>query len=143
MLPTDLPLYFVPIECAPSSIRIMPFSWHISSNGSSSTACPVKSTATTALVLSVIFSFTLAGSILYVFGLISAKTGFAPQYRAQFADAAKVIGVVITSSPSVTPAAIAAICNAAVPLLHTAAYFAPVRAHRRASSSSTLGPQVR
>ena len=33
----------------------------------------------------------------FSFGLISAKTGLAPQYSAQFADAAKVMGVVTLS----------------------------------------------
>ena len=36
--------------------------------------------------------------MLYVSGSISANTGLAPQYSAQFALAANVIGVVMTSS---------------------------------------------
>ena len=40
---------------------------------------------------------------------MSANTGRAPQYKAQFAEAANVIGVVITSSPAPIPAARTAI----------------------------------
>ena len=58
-----------------------------------------------AFVLSVIFLRISSGSILYVTGFISANTGVPPHYSTQFADAANVIGVVITSSPSLIPAA--------------------------------------
>ena len=74
--------------------------------------------------------------------LISAKTGFAPQYNTQFDDAANVIELTITSSPSLNPAANAAICNAPVPFATTTAYLAPVTSQSLLSSSSTLGPQV-
>src|SRR5713101_161653 len=43
------------------------------------------------------------------------KTGVAPWYNTQFAVAANVIGVVMASSPGLSPAAKAAPCNAAVP----------------------------
>ena len=95
MLPTGLPLYFVPMRDAhSSSIGIMPFSWHISSNGSSSTACPVKSTATTALVLSVIFSFYFAGINIVCLWIDICKNRLCATIQgALVADAAKVIGL--------------------------------------------------
>ena len=48
------------------------------------------------------------GTIIAVLivAFVSAKTGVAPQYKAQLALAANVIGVVITSSPGPMPAAI-------------------------------------
>ena len=107
-LPTCFPLYFVAIAWAASSIKIRLCSSHILRIFSFSTACPVKSTATTAFVFSVIHFSMLSGSILYVLRLISANTGFAPTYRAQLADAANVIGVVMTSSPGPIPAAMQA-----------------------------------
>ena len=74
---------------------------------------------------------------------MSAKTGLAPQYSAQLAEAAKVIGVVMTSSPSPMPAAIQAMCSAAVQLEVTTAYLAPVISQMVFSTASTAGPQVR
>ena len=96
-----------------------------------------------AFVLSVIFSSAFAGQSCHVSGLMSANTGRAPQYSAQFADAANVIGVVMTSSPAPTPAARQAMCSAAVPLLQSTAYFAPVTSQSFFSASSIAGPQVR
>ena len=61
----------------------------------------------------------------------------------QLADAAKVIGVVITSSPSLMPAANEAPCNAAVPLDIATAYFTPTYLPNFSSNSSILGPVVR
>ena len=74
---------------------------------------------------------------------MSANTGLAPQYRAQLALAAKVMGLVITSSPGPIPAASAAICSAAVPLLTATQYLAPVMRQSMLSSSRVRGPQVR
>ena len=54
------------------------------------------------------------GSILKVSGLISAKIGFAPIMAIELIVDAKVIGVVITSSPILTPQYIKDRCNAAV-----------------------------
>ena len=95
--PIGTPLYFLPIECAASSIKIKLCFLQISFISSICTAWPVKSTAITALVLFVIFSLIFSGSIFHVYGSISAKTGVPPQYRTQFAEAAKVIGVVTAS----------------------------------------------
>ena len=57
---------------------------------------------------------------------MSANTGIPPQYNMQLALAAKVIAVVITSSPGPIPAAIHAQCKAAVQLLTATACLAPV-----------------
>ena len=62
------------------------------------------STATIAFVRSVTAASTAAGSRLNVCGSMSAKTGVAPSYIAQFADATNEYGDVITSSPGPTPA---------------------------------------
>ena len=72
---------------------------------SKSGARPKSETAIIAFVLGVIFLLISSGSMLRVSGLISAKTTVPPQYLTQFAEAANVIGVVITSSPSLIPAA--------------------------------------
>ena len=61
----------------------------------------------------------------------------------QLAEAAKVMGEVIASSPLRRPAARHARCSAAVPLQTATAYLAPVYAHSAASNSLTLGPCVR
>ena len=76
----------------------------------------MKSTGIIAFVFLFIFFRIDEGEILYVSGLISAKTGVAPQYNIQFAEAANVSGVVIISSPVLMPAARHAQCSAAVPL---------------------------
>ena len=46
---------------------------------------------------------------------MSANTGFAPAWIMEFAVAAKVKGVVMTSSPFFRPSACRPICRAAVP----------------------------
>ena len=114
------------MEWAASSINTSRCASQILLIPSRSAAWPVKSTAITAFVLFVSCFRILSVEILYVSGQISAKTGLAPQYKMQFALAAKVSGVVITSSPGPIPAARQAQCNAAVPLLTATAYLAPV-----------------
>src|SRR4029450_8889014 len=61
------------------------------------------STATRPFVRSVIAASTGAGSRFHVAASTSAKTGVAPSYRKQLADAAKESGDVITSSPGPMP----------------------------------------
>ena len=56
--------------------------------------------------------------------------------------AAKVSGVVTASSPGPMPAANAAACSAAVPLLTATACGAPTALANAASNSSTVGPVV-
>ena len=56
---------------------------------------------------------------------MSTKSTDAPQYRAQFALAAKVIALVQTASPGPTPSAKQAMCSAEVPLLTAMAWRAP------------------
>lgn len=64
--------------------------------------------------------------MLKVTGSISANTGFAPHARIAVADAIKLKGVVITSSPGLIPAASNASCKALVPLVVATAYSEPV-----------------
>ncbi|MGA7930416.1 MAG: hypothetical protein WCA20_31025 [Candidatus Sulfotelmatobacter sp.] len=73
---------------------------------------------------------------------MSAKTGVAPWYSTQFGVAANVMGLVMASSPGLSPAAKAAPCNAAVPELKLTAYLAPIRAANASSNSATFGPVV-
>ena len=54
--------------------------------------------------------------MLQVSGSTSTNTGFAPSSTIISAVATKVNGVVITSSPGLTPSAISAISSASVPL---------------------------
>ncbi len=56
---------------------------------------------------------------------MSAKRGVPPQKNAQFDDATKEMGEVISSRPGPTPAACAAPCSAAVPLEKATAWRAP------------------
>ena len=58
---------------------------------------------------------TLSTSMFSVLGSMSTKTGLAPTYRMQLADATNENGVVMTSCASPTPAAIMAQCSPAVP----------------------------
>ena len=55
---------------------------------------------------------------------MSTKSTSAPQYKAQFADATKVIGVVQTKSPFPTPNVKQAIWRALVALFTAKAYLA-------------------
>jgi hypothetical protein len=64
----------------------------------------------------VIAASTAAGSRLSVCESTSAKTGVAPSYSAQFAEATKEKGVVTTSSPGPTPARRIPRWSPAVPL---------------------------
>ena len=95
------------------------------------------------MVLSVIFSLIDFGDMFHVFGSMSAKTGFAPQYKTQLAEAAKVIGDTITSSPGLISAARQATCKAAVPFDTAVTYRAPVACLMDSSKASVAGPQVR
>src|SRR3954468_18715829 len=95
------------------------------------------STATTAFVRSVTAASTAAGSRLSVRGSMSAKTGVAPSYSAQFAEATNEYGDVITSSPGPTPASRMQRCSPAVPDETAAAYGTPIES---ASSDSNRGP---
>ena len=108
-----------------------------------SQGCPARCTGMIALVLSVILRRMSSGSMLYVLGSMSAKTGVPPQYSTQLADAANVIGVVITSSPGPIPAAWHAACSAAVSFEMATAYFAPTYSATARSNSATFGPVVR
>ena len=95
------------------------------------------STATIAFVRGVTAASTAAGSRLYVRGSMSAKTGVAPSYIAQFAEATNEYGDVITSSPGPTPARCMQRCSPAVPDETAAQYGAPT-----ASASSCLEPRA-
>jgi hypothetical protein len=61
----------------------------------------------------------------------------------QLADATKLKGVVITSSPASIPAAMTHKCKAVVPLDTATAWRTPTNAATRLSNSSILGPILR
>src|SRR5262245_838367 len=101
------------------------------------------STATTARVFLVIAASTAAGERFSVLGSMSANTGVAPSYTAQFADATKEYGDVTTSSPGPTPAAMQSRWSPAVPLETAAAYGAPTTSANATSKRSMVGPSER
>src|SRR5258708_3368903 len=87
--------------------------------------CPYKWTVRMTLVRSVILLATDCGSKFSVHGSTSAKTTFAPSTAAALAVEIQLIGVVITSSPGPTPAAIKAKDNPAVAEETARPYVAP------------------
>ena len=98
------------------------------------------STATTAFVRSVTAASTAAGSRLSVRGSMSAKTGVAPSYIAQFADATNEYGDVITSSPGPTPARRMQRWRPAVPDETAAQKRAPTASASICSKRGPVGP---
>src|ERR1700730_4078360 len=89
------------------------------------------------------FRFSNPASKLYETESISEKSGIAPTYAAQFADARNVFGDDITRSPGPIFATRIARWSAAVALLTATAYFASTRSENLLSNSSTTGPHVR
>ena len=87
-----------------------------------------------------IFSATDAGSRFRVRGLTSANTMRAPRAAAALAVEIQLIGVVITSSPGSTPAAITANSRPAVAELTANPYPAPQYAAKLSSNFLTFGP---
>ena len=93
-------------------------------------------------VRSVMAAAILEASILQVSGSMSTNTGLPPSSTMVSAVAAKVNGVVITSSPGFRSSAIRAISSASVPLATVMQCFAPVWAASASSSSCTSGPMM-
>src|ERR1700686_2964437 len=73
---------------------------------------------------------------------ISTKRGMARSYSAQLADATKLNGVVITSSPSPIPAALMHRCRALVPELTATAKRVPAASAMAASKAANDGPRL-
>src|SRR5688572_24162545 len=86
---------------------------------------------------------TFLTSRQYVRGFISEKKTFPPQYLIQLAEAANVIGDVITLVFASTFSARADKCNAAVPLLTAKANLEPIYLAKSFSNSAIFGPCVR
>src|SRR6185369_7378194 len=95
-----------------------------------------------ALVRGVIAASSLETSIFAVSSSTSTNTGLPPMSTIISAVAAKVNGVVTTSSPGLIPSAISAISRASVPEATARQCLAPVYAARRSSSSFTSGPMM-
>ncbi len=68
-----------------------------------------------ALVFGVIFSSIRSTSMLYVFGLMSTNTTWAPAILMASDVAMKLFATVMTSSPGPTPSAFRAMNSASVP----------------------------
>ena len=83
----------------------MPFAWASSQIASISTGFPPRSTGAMIFVRGLMRSLMLSTSIFPLSGLTSAQRTSAPHIRAAFAVAAKVIGVVSSSSPAPSPKA--------------------------------------
>ncbi len=79
------------------------------------------------------FARTVSAVMFWLSRSTSAKTGVAPQSATLLADATKVRGVTITSSPRPMPSAWSAASRASVPLASATAYRA---SHSRANSRS-------
>ena len=92
-----------------------------------SAACPKRCTGMTAFVRSVIRACICSGSILKVFGSMSANTGRAPRRYTDPAVEKKVKLGTMTSSPGPTSKAIMATMSASVPDESPTAYGAPDR----------------
>ena len=103
---------------------------------------PYRLTGMIARVFGVIAASIRRGSMLQVSGSMSTKTGRAPSSAITSAVAAKVKGVVITSSPAFTPSAISAISSASVPLETVTQCFVPAKVASAASSAFTSGPMM-
>ena len=91
-----------------------------------SATCPYRLTGMMARVFAVTLASISDASTLQVSGSMSTNTGFAPSSTMVSAVAAKVKGVVMTSSPGPMPSAIRAIKSASVPLATVMQCLAPV-----------------
>src|SRR5579859_3675262 len=74
---------------------------------------------------------------------MSTNTGVARSYSTQLAEATKLNGDVITSSPSPSSAALTHRCRPLVPLLTAIANRLPVTAQTACSNSGSLGPRLK
>src|SRR6267143_6952676 len=93
-----------------------------------------------ARVRGVIAASTAAGSILNVPGSMSTNTGVPPALWIVPAVAKNVKGVVMTSSPGLSPSALSGRRSASVPLAHAMPCFAPASRATALSSCGTGGP---
>ena len=103
---------------------------------------PYRLTGMMARVRGVMAASMRAASIRPVSGSTSTNTGRPPSRTITSAVAAKVNGVVITSSPLCKPSAIRLMSSASVPLETVMQCRAPVRCASAASSSATSGPMM-
>ena len=93
---------------------------------SMSATCPYRLTGMMARVRGVMRASISVASMLQVSGSMSTYTGTPPNSTITSAVAAKVNGVVMTSSPGFRPMAISAISSASVPLATATQCGAPV-----------------
>ena len=109
---------------------------------SMSATWPYRLTGMMALVRGVIAASMRDASMLQVSASTSTNTGVAPSSTIISAVAAKVKGVVMTSSPRPMPKPIIAISSASVPLATLMQWRVPTKAASRSSISLTSGPMM-
>ena len=140
--PTGPPLHEAPSAWAASSMTARLCLRAMSRISSIRQGRPAKCTGTIAFVCGVIAASIASGRMFSVRRSISARTGRAPVNRIVLTVAAKVIGVVTTSSPWPIPSAMSARCNPAVAELTASAYGASTTRANSFSNASVLGPVV-
>ncbi len=101
---------------------------------------PYRCIGRIARVRGVIAASISAGSILYVRGSMSTKTGVAPTMPMASVVATNVNGVVMTSSPGPMSSARSARCSASVPEFRPTPCEPPTYAATSPSSAFTFGP---
>jgi hypothetical protein len=106
----------------------MPWRAAMALSAAMSATWPYRLTGMSAFVRGVIFASTRAASMLQVSGSTSTNTGLAPSSTMVSAVAAKVKGVVMTSSPGRMPSAIIEISSASVPLATVMQWRVPAKA---------------
>jgi hypothetical protein len=103
---------------------------------------PYRLTGISARVRGVMAASIRPASIRPVSGSTSTNTGTPPSSAITSAVAAKVKGLVMTSSPGCRSSAISAISKASVPLATVTQWPTPTRAARAVSSWATSGPMM-
>src|SRR5262249_26364823 len=114
--PTGRPLYEAPCAWAQSSMIVSFCLWASSTIGSRSHGQPPRCTAMIAFVRGDRTALIVSAVIVWLTGSTSEKTGIAPAMTAALADAMKVRGGTMTSSPEPMPQAYSASSSATVPL---------------------------
>ena len=108
--------------------------------GSMSQGMPPRWTQMTALVRSVITARMVSAVMFWLSGSTSANTGTAPAVTIEDAEARKVRGVVMTSSPGPMPSAFSATSRATVPLASATAWVVPAHSAKRFSNVRPRSP---
>ena len=139
-LPDFPPFQDPPGLCAQSSMTFTPCRRPTAMMPSMSQHWPARCTGTMARVRGVISVSSRAGSMLSVRGSTSQNTTFAPSVENAKAVATQVTGVVMTSVPGPTPAAMPARVRPVVAEVTARACFTPQYAAKASSNCLTFFP---